>query len=119
MSLADIFKRKPKQLDAEPEDGESTDMMDGNEAHAIGLIHYLVSEDQVMAKAKEVAHALAQKPPIAMKLNKRRFREITQPAFEEACRTGGQVQKQAFAAGEPQASMKKFFEERARRKSAT
>ncbi|WP_298274659.1 MULTISPECIES: TrbI/VirB10 family protein [Alphaproteobacteria] len=32
MSLADIFKRKPKQLDAEPEDGESTDMMDGNEA---------------------------------------------------------------------------------------
>ncbi|MDA0676000.1 MAG: enoyl-CoA hydratase/isomerase family protein [Proteobacteria bacterium] len=94
-------------------------MMDGNEAHAIGLIHYLVAEDQVMAKANEVARDLAKKPPIAMKLNKRRFREITQAAFEEACRSGGQIQKQAFAAGEPQASMKKFFEDRARRKSAT
>lgn len=32
MSLADIFKRKPKQLDADPEDGDGSEMMAGNEA---------------------------------------------------------------------------------------
>ena len=32
MSLADMFKRKPKQLDAEPEEGDGSDMMAGNEA---------------------------------------------------------------------------------------
>lgn len=32
MSLADMFKRKPKQLDADTEEGDGTDMMAGNEA---------------------------------------------------------------------------------------
>lgn len=91
-------------------------MMDGEECHRIGLIHHLVSKDQVQAKTAEVAAMLAAKPPIAMKLNKRRFREMTQAAFDEAFESGWHIQSEAFGSGEPQAMMEKFFEERANRK---
>jgi enoyl-CoA hydratase/carnithine racemase len=91
-------------------------MMEGRECHDIGLIHYLVPADQVLAKAKEVARELAQKPPIAMKLNKKRFRQITQAGFDEAMEAGGPIQHEAYSSGEPQKWMAKFFAERAMRK---
>ena len=91
-------------------------MMEGRECHDIGLIHYLVPADQVLAKAKEVARELAQKPPIAMKLNKKRFREITQPGFDEAMEAGVPISHEAYSSGEPQEWMAKFFAERAKRK---
>ena len=52
---------------------------------AIGLLQHLVaSPAEVMPKALAVASELAQKPAIAMRLNKRRFRQVTEEAFEEA-----------------------------------
>jgi len=56
-----------------------------------------------MAKAYEVAEMLAAKPPIAMKLNKQRFRELSEPGFQEAIAAGRRAQKEAYASGEPQA----------------
>jgi enoyl-CoA hydratase/carnithine racemase len=91
-------------------------MMDGAECQQIGLIHYLVEREQVMAKAREVARELAAKPPIAMRLTKRRFRDVTEPDFEEAFARGAEIEAEAFAAGEPQAEMERFFAERAARK---
>ena len=91
-------------------------MMEGQECYDIGLIHHLVPADQVMAKSKEVAQELAAKPPIAMKLNKKRFRAITQPGFDEAMEAGVPIQGEAYASGEPQEWMAKFFAERAKRK---
>ena len=90
-------------------------MMDGEECHRIGLIHHLVAREEVAAKTREVAAMLAAKPPIAMKLNRRRFREMTQPDFDEAFESGWKIQSEAFASGEPQAMMRKFFETRAGR----
>jgi enoyl-CoA hydratase/carnithine racemase len=91
-------------------------MMDGEECHRIGLIHHLVDRDQVMRTAREVAALLASKPPVAMRLNKRRFREITEPAFEEAFASGQAIEAEAFECGEPQQSMEDFFAQRAGRK---
>ena len=91
-------------------------MMEGRECHEIGLIHYLAPADQVMTKAKEIAQMLAAKPPIAMKLNKKRFRAITQAGFDEAMEAGGPIQHESYASGEPQEWMAKFFAERAKRK---
>lgn len=93
-------------------------MMEAAEAHANGLIHYLVSAEEVMPKARDVARDLAAKPSGAMRENKRRFRDITEAGFREALTAGHEMQARAFASGEPQASMQKFFEERSRRKSA-
>lgn len=88
-------------------------MMTAEEAHAVGLIQQLVkSRDDVMPKTLEVAKMLAGKPPIAMRLNKQRLRQVTQAAFDEAFENGGKYQAEAFASGEPQAAMRAFFAER-------
>ena len=61
---------------------------------------------------------MAAKPPMAMRLTKERFRQVTQPAFDEAFENGGAYQAEAFASGEPQAAMRVFFAERAARRKA-
>jgi enoyl-CoA hydratase/carnithine racemase len=94
-------------------------MMEAEEAHAIGLIQHVVRvPSEVMAKAAELARHLADKAPIAMRLNKKRLRQVTQEAFDEAFTNGGAYQAEAFGSGEPQAAMRAFFQERARRRAA-
>lgn len=92
-------------------------MLDASEAYAVGLIQHLVeTPEDVRAKALEVAAELAKKPPVAMRLNKRRFRQMTQAAFDEAFENGGPYQEEAFASGEPQEAMRMFFSERKKRR---
>lgn len=91
-------------------------MMDAAECHRIGLIHHLVEADAVMPKAREVARELASKPPIAMRLNKQRFRAVTEPGFRDAIAAGIVVQRESYASGEPARAMDAFFRERAARK---
>jgi hypothetical protein len=61
---------------------------------------------------------MAAKPPMAMRLTKARFRQVTQPVFDEAFENGSVYQAEAFASGEPQAAMRVFFAERADRRKA-
>ena len=93
-------------------------MMMAEECHRIGILHHLVPREQVMAKALEIARNLASKPAIAIRLNKRRFREVTEPAFQNACESGKRIQREAYASGEPQRFMAKFFEDRRKKKTA-
>ena len=89
-------------------------LMDGAECHDIGLIHYLVPQAEVLDKAREVAQMLASKPPVAMRLDKRRFREMTKADFEDALQAGVRTQREAYATGEPQAVMAQFLAERSK-----
>ncbi len=91
-------------------------LMDGVECRDLGIIHHLVPPERVMERAMTVARELGAKPPLAMRLTKRRLREITQAGFEDAERAGALVQREAFASGEPQAMMARFFAEREARK---
>jgi enoyl-CoA hydratase len=84
-------------------------MMEAEECHRIGLIHHLVRPEEVLPKALEVARELAGKSPVAMRLNKQRFREITEAGFMDALAAGKRIQREAFATGEPQAMMAEFF----------
>jgi enoyl-CoA hydratase len=94
-------------------------LMEAEEAHAVGLIHYVVERpDQVLPKAREVAELMAAKPPMAMRLSKLRFRQMTQVVFDEAFANGGVIQAEAYASGEPQEAMRRFFTERAERRKA-
>ena len=88
-------------------------MMDGEECHRIGLIHQLVDPDQVMPTALKAAESLGAKPPIAMRLNRQRFREMTQADFDDAFVKGAAIEAEAFASGEPQRAMEAFFAARA------
>jgi len=92
-------------------------MMDAEESHRIGLVHHLVPQAEVMNKAREVAALLAAKPPIAMRLDKARFRAVTEPGFREAIASGIAIQRESYASGEPARMMEAFFRERAQRKT--
>jgi enoyl-CoA hydratase/carnithine racemase len=91
-------------------------MMDAEECHRVGLIHHLVDQAAVMDKAREVARELAGKPPIAMRLNKARFRAVTEPGFRDAIAAGIPIQRESYASGEPARMVEAFFRERAARK---
>lgn len=82
------------------------DLISAAEAHRLGLVHHLVDVGDVLPKAREVALVLAAQPPQAFRLSKRRFREITQAGFDEACEAGARYQEQCFATGEPQRVMR-------------
>jgi enoyl-CoA hydratase len=93
-------------------------MMDAGECHAIGLINRLVPAEQVMPEAMALAQSLAEKAPVAMRLNKARFREVTEPGFRDCIAAGIRTQREAYATGEPGRMMEKFLAERAARKAA-
>lgn len=88
------------------------DLVTGQRAYELGLVNHLVARDEVLNKALACAQALAQHGPTAMRLTKRRFRELTQPGFDAALVAAKAYQKEAYASGEPQAAMKRFFEAR-------
>jgi enoyl-CoA hydratase/carnithine racemase len=87
-------------------------LMDGEECYRIGLVHHLVPEDQVLSKAMEVAEELATKPPVAMRLDKQRFREMTEASFQNALEAGKRIQAESYASGEPARMMEEFFRKR-------
>jgi len=91
-------------------------MLDADEAFDIGLISRLVPAGEVLPTAIALATELAGKPAVAMKLNKQRFRTLTEPGFRECLVAGAEAQKAAYGSGEPGLMMERFFAERAARK---
>ena len=89
-------------------------LMEADECHRIGLIHHLVPADQVLTKALEIAEALAAKPPVAMRLDKQRFREMTEAGFQDSIEAGTRIQREAYESGEPARMMEEFFRQRAK-----
>jgi enoyl-CoA hydratase len=92
-------------------------LMEGGEAHGLGLINYMVEPDQVVAKACEVAETLAAKPAVAWARTKARFREIALAGFDEAFRAGVLGQQEAYATGEAQAVIEAFLASRGKGKA--
>lgn len=92
-------------------------MMDAEEAFRIGLINRIVPEERVLEDAVSLAADLAAKPPVAMRLNKARFREVTEAAFRDCLAAGVRNQRISYATGEPARMMEKFLAERAARKA--
>jgi len=88
-------------------------LLDADEAFQFGLISRLVPEAEVMKVALQVAEELAEKPPIAMALNRRWFKDMTEVEFRACLEAGIRHQTESFASGEPQAMMEAFFEQRA------
>jgi enoyl-CoA hydratase len=88
-------------------------MLDAAECIEIGLINRIVPESEVMSASLALAEELAAKPPVAMRLNKQRFREMTEAGFRDCLEAGMRIQRQAFATGEPARMMEEFFAARA------
>ncbi len=87
-------------------------LMPAQECREIGIIHHLVKEEDVLAKSIEIAMELGEKPPIALRLNKQRFKEMTEETFQSAINAGIRNQKTSYASGEPRRMMENFYKER-------
>lgn len=84
-------------------------MMAAAECAALGLINRLVPPERVLPESLALAEELAAKPPIAMRLNKQRFREVTEAGFRDSLEAGMRMQHAAFGTGEPAQMMEQFF----------
>jgi len=91
------------------------DLIDGTRAYQLGLLSKLVEEDQVLPEAIAAAEHLAERPPFAVELTKRRFRDATKHGFDEACDAALHSKVVSFSTGKTQAEMLAFLQ--ARRKT--
>jgi enoyl-CoA hydratase/carnithine racemase len=90
----------------------SGELISGERAHTIGLVNDLVSSHEVLTHATERARELAALPAMAYRATKQRFREKTQPGFDEACTAGIRYQLECYSTGEPQRVMREFIARR-------
>jgi enoyl-CoA hydratase len=91
-------------------------MMDAEECARIGVMNRVVARENVMSEALALAKELAAKPPNAMRLDRARFREVTEPGFRDCLKAGVRNQREAYATGEPARMMEEFLAKRAARK---
>lgn len=87
-------------------------LMNADEAERIGLINRLVPQDKVAEEATKLALELASKPPVAMRLDRQRFREMTEAGLQDALSAGIRIQREAYATGEPARMMEAFLAKR-------
>jgi enoyl-CoA hydratase/carnithine racemase len=88
-------------------------MMDAEECYRIGVISRLVPQDKVMNESMALAELLASKPPVAMRLDRQRFREMTEAGFRDCLAAGVRIQREAYASGEPARMMEQFLARKA------
>ncbi|MGE3874417.1 MAG: enoyl-CoA hydratase/isomerase family protein [Parvibaculaceae bacterium] len=89
-------------------------LLGADECLAIGLLSRIVPPDDVLPTSIAFAEELAAKAPVAMRLNKRWFREMTAATFAEAIAAGARNQRESFASGEPARMIERFYEMRRR-----
>ncbi|MBU8540410.1 enoyl-CoA hydratase/isomerase family protein [Falsiroseomonas tokyonensis] len=85
-------------------------MVAAEECHRLGLLHHLVPATEVRATALRTAAELAAKPKLAFRLNKQRFREVTQRGFDETFDAARRLHREAFSDGESQQVMQRFLD---------
>jgi len=84
-------------------------LMDADECARLGLLNKVVPKERVVSEALRLAEELAAKPPVAMRLNKQRFREMTEAGFQDCLEAGIRIQRESYATGEPARMMEQFL----------
>lgn len=84
------------------------------EAFALGIVHEIAAPDRLMARARARATALAAKPPRALALDLRVFRDELRRGLSVAEAQSADYQSEAIATGEPQQAMAQFLNRRSR-----
>ncbi len=90
-------------------------LMNAEECRQIGLLHHVVPAADVMQRAGQIARELAAKPPMAMRLDKQCFREMTEASFRSTIDLATRLHAVSYASGEPQKISESFFQDRRKR----
>lgn len=86
-----------------------------DEALARGLVSKVVPYSELEKEALELAALLAEKPPVALKNNKKWFRHLTEEAFTQCIDFAVQAHIEGYKSGEPNEYQRRFFEQRKHR----
>jgi len=78
------------------------DLISGERAAQLGLVNRLVPRSEVLEQAMQIARALGERPPNAVRLTKERMRELTQARFDDILVAARRYQRRAYESGEPQ-----------------
>lgn len=87
-------------------------LLTAQEALEYDLITRIVSNEQLHKETQKLAKELAQKPPTAVRLNKKWFIDFSEEAYQRCIQRAKEAHTEAYASGEPQEMMKAFFEKR-------
>jgi enoyl-CoA hydratase/carnithine racemase len=84
-------------------------LMGAAEAQQAGLVQHLVPRAQVLPKALEVAGQLADKAPVAMRLDRRWLRDINEASFRAMIEYAIRAHRESYRSGEPVRRMEAFM----------
>jgi enoyl-CoA hydratase/carnithine racemase len=87
-------------------------MMGMEECHRIGLVHRVVPRGEVLARALDIGGELGAKAPLAMRLDRAWFADLTEAAFRQTIEAAIKAHREAFASGEPARNMEAFLQKR-------
>ena len=79
------------------------------ECHHIGVIHHIVDRAEVLPKALEIAEQLAAKAPIAMRLDRAWFADMTEAGFQHTIDAAIASHRVSYGSGEPARQMENFM----------
>lgn len=85
-------------------------LMDMAELHRIGLVHHVVPRAEVLPKALAIAEELAAKAPIALRLDRAWFADMTEDGFRRTIDAAIRAHRESYASGEPATKMKAFMD---------
>lgn len=88
-------------------------LMEIDELCQVGLVQHVVDREKALDKAVEVATELAAQPSVAVALTKQRYRETVLPGLRDAFAAAVEIDRRAWASGQPQQVMREFFAARA------
>src|ERR1700722_438494 len=87
-------------------------LLDADELCQVGLAHHLVPATELLDRAVAVAAQIARQPTVAVQATKQRARELLAPGLWEAFDAAAEYDRRAWASGQPQQTMREFFEAR-------
>ena len=85
-------------------------LLDAKEAKEYSLVTRIVKDEDLRSEAFNLAKDLANKPPTAIAVNKRRFNQLSEVEFNNCMNYAVDAHTIGYASGEPQEMMKQFFE---------
>lgn len=86
--------------------------IDAHEAWRLGLVNYVVAQDQLMAKAEELAGTIAQNGPLAVKKIKEAVERCSGRPFEEAFKIESQAGREIMSTEDAREGPRAFMEKR-------
>jgi enoyl-CoA hydratase/carnithine racemase len=90
-------------------------LLGAEELYLIGLAHHVVPPGEVVHRAVAIAAEIARQPGVAVQATKQRCRDQLGPGLWEAFDAAAEYDRRAWASGQPQRTMKEFFQSRGSR----